>query len=174
MPDHDPLILTLHLAEADAAAFERLRRRHFPPGLNRVPAHVTLFHRLPGAEIGPVRDRLAASARAAAPFALRVETPVFLGRGVALRLDAARLGPLRALLAAAWRDWLSPQDRQPYRPHVTIQNKVAPEAARALHATLARDFRPWEAQAAGLALWHYRGGPWEADSLYPFAAPGPE
>jgi hypothetical protein len=44
----DPLILTLGLDRASFERFEALRRAHFPPALNRVPAHVTLFHHLPG------------------------------------------------------------------------------------------------------------------------------
>src|SRR5687768_4540855 len=43
-----PLVLTL---EMDGESFRRLnelRSRFFPPERNFVPAHVTLFHRLPG------------------------------------------------------------------------------------------------------------------------------
>ena len=47
---HDPLILTLMLDAGTQAWLEALRRAHFPPGRNLVPAHVTLFHALPGAE----------------------------------------------------------------------------------------------------------------------------
>ena len=49
-PSTDPLILTLALDDLSFARFDALRREHFPPTLNRIPAHVTLFHHLPGEE----------------------------------------------------------------------------------------------------------------------------
>jgi hypothetical protein len=75
---------------------------------------------------------------------------------------------LHARLRAQWRPHLSRQDAQPLRPHVTVQNKVAPDAARALHAALSADFVPYAVQAVGLALWRYRGGPWEPVSRHRF------
>ena len=45
--DTDPLVLTL-LLDADTQAWlDSLRRAHFPPERNLVPAHVTLFHACP-------------------------------------------------------------------------------------------------------------------------------
>src|SRR5215217_6904909 len=55
----DPLVLTLALDAATAAWLEALRRAHFPPERNLVPAHVTLFHALPGEAIAAVRAALA-------------------------------------------------------------------------------------------------------------------
>lgn len=95
-----------------------------------------------------------------------------LGRGVAFTLESAGVGALRTDLARRWEAWLTPQDRQPFRPHVTVQNKVAPEAARALLAALTADFAPFSVDARGLLLWHYRGGPWEAAGRFPFGAGG--
>jgi hypothetical protein len=43
-----------------------------------------------------------------------------------------------------------------------VQNKVAPEQARALLLTLAATLPVAEAQAEALLLWRYRGGPWDA------------
>ena len=85
----------------------------------------------------------------------------FLGRGVAFELSSGELAQLRGSLADAWEPWLTPQDRQRHRPHVTVQNKVAPEVARALHARLSASFVPGEVEARGLGLWRYLGGPWE-------------
>jgi hypothetical protein len=51
---------------------------------------------------------------------------------------------------------------------VTVQNKVEPEVARALHAELTAAFRPETALAAGFGLWHYRGGPWEPAGEFVF------
>jgi hypothetical protein len=87
---------------------------------------------------------------------------------VALALEAPEAARLRADLARGWEAWLTAQDRQGWRPHVTVQNKVAPEVARATLAALAAGFAPWEARAEGLLLWRYRGGPWEAAGEFPF------
>jgi hypothetical protein len=92
-----------------------------------------------------------------------------LGRGVAFRLEAPEVAGLRARLAREWDGWLVPQDRQPWRPHVTVQNKVTPEVARETLQRLSAGFAPWEARAEGLLLWRYRGGPWEAAGEFPFA-----
>lgn len=132
-----------------------------------VGAHVTLFHALPGERVGDVRRALALAADRP-PFAVAVTGLRFLGRGVAFDLAAPELTALRADVAAEFAADLTPQDRQWRHPHVTVQNKVAPDAARALHAQLSAGFTRWTATARGLGLWHYRGGPWELDAEFPF------
>jgi hypothetical protein len=167
--DNAPLVLTLMLDADTEAWLEALRREHFPPERNLVPAHVTLFHALPGAEAGAVLAALAEECRGAAPSAVRIGPPRFLGRGVALEVAAPEVAALRARLAARWREWLTPQDKQGWRPHATVQNKAAPDAARALRASLAAALPPRSATAEGLLLWRYRGGPWEGAGRFAFA-----
>jgi hypothetical protein len=136
-----------------------LRRRHFPPGRNVVPAHVSLFHAVPG-EHG---ERVLADVERAArrpPFSLRVDGVHRLGRGTALRLHAPQLAEVHDELAAAWQQWLTAQDRQPLRAHVTVQNKVQPEQARETAALLEAALEPWTAEAVGIDVWQYVGGPW--------------
>ncbi len=169
-PDHDPLILTLMLDAGTQAWLDALRRAHFPPERNLVPAHVTLFHALPADGLVAVIAALAEVCRGAAPSAVRIGPPRFLGRGVALEVAAPEAAALRARLAARWRDRLTPQDRQGWRPHATVQNKAAPERARALHAELAAGLPAREGRAEGLLLWRYRGGPWEPAGRFGFTA----
>jgi 2'-5' RNA ligase len=172
----DPLIVTLLLDDDAQERFDRLRAAHFPAlrgpagtGRFRLDAHVTLFHALPGEELAEVRDALAEAA-VRHPFGVAVTGVGMLGRGVALNLESAELTALRAALAVRFRPWLTRQDRQWSRPHVTVQNKVEPAAARALHAELAAAFRPETVTGRGLGLWHYRGGPWEPEAEFPFRA----
>ena len=73
-----------------------------------------------------------------------------------------------AELARRWLPWLTGQDRQRWRPHVTVQNKVEPEVARRLHADLSAAFTPYDAVAGGWRLFRYRGGPWEHVLDVPF------
>ncbi len=168
--DHDPLILTLLLDAGTQNWLDALRRAHFPPERNFVPAHVTLSHALPGGGLDAVLAALADECRGAAPSTVRIGPPRFLGRGVAFEVAAPEVASLRARLAARWRDRLTPQDRQGWRPHATVQNKVAAERARALHAELVVSFSAREGRAEGLLLWRYRGGPWEPAGRFAFCA----
>ena len=157
-----PLILTLKL---DAASFERfddLRRAHFPPALNHIPAHLTLFHHLPGERLAEIGRTLADTAPAA-PLALQATALRKLGRGVAFEIAGAELEDWRARLSETWRAALTPQDRQPFRPHVTVQNKVTPPEAAALHDRLASGFQPFEVAGVGVLAWSYLGGPWRLE-----------
>jgi hypothetical protein len=167
---NEPLVLTLGLDAATQSWLESMRRTHFPPARNLVPAHVTLFHALPGEQEAEIRATIAAECAALPPSRVRVGPPRFLGRGVALEIGAPVVAALRERLAARWRPWLTAQDRQRWRPHATVQNKVSPERARALHLALSAMLPAREARAEALLLWRYRGGPWEALERIPFTA----
>ena len=167
----DPLIVTAEFDEPMQGRLEALRRAHFPPERNHIPAHCTLFHALPGAMEAEVLARLTLPGDRCA----RIGPPRFTGRGVALVVEAPGLAALRAALAREWQAVLTPQDRQGWRGHVTVQNKVAPEAARALAARLQVDWQgSLEARLAALRLWRYRGGPWEAITRIAAGPHGPE
>jgi len=165
-----PLILTLALDERSFAFFDGQRRRFFPPERNFIPAHLTLFHRLPGEHVGTIRDTLDGLCFAQRRFPLAVTNLRSLGRGVAYSLHSDDLARLHGELARLWVRWLTPQDRQKHQPHVTIQNNVEPPMARELLARLSSTFAPFEATGIGLDLWWYRGGPWEKACHFPFAA----
>ena len=162
-----PLVVTLLLADEAQRRFDRLRAAHFPAERNHLAAHVTLFHALPGEHEDAVRADLATAARRP-PFPVGVTGVRFLGRGVAYELSSPEVDELRGSLARAWAPWLTPQDRQRHRPHVTVQNKVTPDAARSLYAQLSAAFEPESVTARGLGLWRYLGGPWEPLVEHPF------
>lgn len=156
-----PIILTATMGAADFAWANALRRRHFPPERNFLDAHITLFHHLPPSILPELRQRMRALCDGPSPPAM-LTAVIALGRGVAFRVDSPALAAMRAELAAAFAGMLTPQDRAPPRLHVTVQNKASVEQARALHRHLSTDFQPRPLAIAGLAAWHYRGGPWEA------------
>ena len=157
-----PLILTAALDPGGFDWFDDLRRAHFPPERNVVPAHLTLFHALPGDEEPLIAETLKAACARRAPMTLAVRGPWFIGRGVAYRIASPELDALRAELAQAFAPWLTPQDRTPFRPHITIQNKADPAAARALCDELQQVFEPFDIIADGVEVWRYLGGPWAA------------
>ncbi len=163
-----PLILTLTLDPAAQAYFDGLRQAHFPPARNFLAAHLTLFHHLPGAGEAAVAAQLTALVQHTPPLPLPVTGLRSLGGGVAFRLESDRLRALHRRLQVAWAAWLTPQDQQPLGPHVTVQNKVPPAAARQLLADLEAGFQPFAALGTGLHLWAYRGGPWESRQQFAF------
>jgi hypothetical protein len=127
-----------------------------------VPAHVSLFHHLPGSELDAVRRRLKAVCGQVAPPPVLVAEVRSIGRGVAYRLRSPALVDVRAELADGWATLLIAQDREGFQPHVTVQNKVTGTQAKATLAQLAAGFTPFETRAIGVAIWRYRDGPWEA------------
>lgn len=162
-----PLIVTADFASADFTWLNGLRRTHFPPERNQVPAHLTLFHALPPFAEAEVRSRLAQFARSPAPKA-SIEGLMNLGGGVALRVVSRDLDRIRSELGCGLHGLLTAQDSRGWRPHVTIQNKVAPKVARALLEELDRGFSARPLGIAALALHRYLGGPWEPLQRYPF------
>lgn len=162
-----PLIVTADFASADFTWLNGLRRTHFPPERNQVPAHLTLFHALPPFAEAEVRSRLAQLARSPAPKA-SIEGLMNLGGGVALRIVSPDLDRIRSELGSGLHGLLTAQDSRGWRPHVTIQNKVAPKVARALLEELDRGFSVRPLGIAALALHRYLGGPWEPLQRYPF------
>jgi 2'-5' RNA ligase len=161
MPDYRPLILTARPDAATLAKFEALRREHYPAGLNRVPAHISLFHQIPGSELGAVIERLRLTAREHRSPEVEVAGLRSLGRGVAYKLRSPELNAIHADLAEAWEPLLIPQDRHKFAGHVTVQNKATPEAARATLAALSAGFTPWSFRVVAIDVWRYLDGPWE-------------
>ncbi len=83
-------------------------------------------------------------------------------------MRSAGLEAIRGELAEAFGDLLVPQDAAAWRAHVTVQNKVEPKAAKALHAALSAGFEARAVGIVGLATHWYRGGPWEGIAEYRF------
>lgn len=155
-----PIIVTALMGATDFAWADGLRRTYFPPDRNWLPAHLTLFHHLPPTILAELSGRLKQLCAGAAPPAWLTEV-MLLGRGVAYRVDSPVLLAMREQLADAFAGLLTPQDQARSRLHITVQNKVTPAEAKALAARLRGNFRVRPLAIAGLAAWHYRGGPWE-------------
>ena len=160
------LIVTAELGAPDLAWLDGLRKRHYPPERNRLPAHLTMFHALPPSAEAEARARLAELASQPPPRAM-IAGLMDLGGGVAFGVVSPELDRMRDELANDLHGLLGAQDRG-WRPHVTIQNKVAPKIARALIAELQRRFEPEPLKISGLVLHRYLGGPWETIAAYAF------
>ena len=155
-----PIIVTALFGDGDNGWLQELRRTHFPPERNQVPAHLTLFHHLPPSLERELGQRLAVYAAAPPPKAT-IAGVIDLGAGTAFRVESEELEDIRADLAEAFRGMLTPQDGARWRPHITIQNKVEPREAKRLQERLRATFQPRPLNLKGIASWRYLGGPWE-------------
>ncbi len=163
-----PFVLTLEMDGEAFAAFDALRRKHYAPERNLVPAHVTLFHRLPGERAREIKMLLTMAASGERPIDVAVREARVLQHGVAIFLDSPRLHALRERLAAEWWPWLEAQDQAGFRPHVTIQTTESEAEARRTRESLSRGTLPRRLRGVGLHLWRYRDGPWEHAELFRF------
>ncbi|KAL1877423.1 mannose-1-phosphate guanyltransferase [Diaporthe australafricana] len=197
-PDHKPrtaspeasvYILTLTTTPSLSEPLNALRTAHFPRHLNRTPAHLTLFHALPGSELaaGTITAALEELCGAQRPMRLATGAAFRMRRGVGIGVvdggkgkggdgeaEPAGLRAARRLhgaLQERWRDVLSEQDRQAgWRPHWTVQNKAdSDEAVNAAMQAVQSGFRGAEGLATGCALWRYeKGGRWVFERGFDF------
>jgi len=150
-------IVTAEMDEESFAWLNGLRREHFPAERNFLPAHLTLFHRLSSAQVAILHSIEVPPG----PVDIRFDRIVFLGFCVAIHASSPDLERLRDKARAQIRDELSRQDIQPWKPHVTVQNKVSAETARQLQQKLSDSFTARGGAVMGLLIWQYLGGPWK-------------
>src|SRR5688572_17168889 len=162
-----PLIVTLILDQRSFVFFNTVRQQYFPPAINYIDAHLTLFHHLPPQETFIVED-LQTWSQSQPPIVLEVIEIKSIGRGVAYKIESQELVQLHQTMQQKWKPWLTPQDSQKRWPHITVQNKVSPELARQSLQTLQASFQPFAATGLGFSLWSYEGGPWKHLKDYPF------
>ena len=153
--------------DGDNGWLQEMRRAYYPPDRNRVPAHLTLFRHLPPSLEAELAARLGAYAAAPPPRAVLAGI-IDLGQGTAFRVESEELEDIRYDLAERFRGLLTPQDQTPWRPHITIQNKVEPREARRLQQSLRATFQPRPLAIKGLGSWRYLDGSWQPIRKYSF------
>ena len=164
-----PLVITAELPQDLYSWATQLRTAHYPPERNFLKAHVTLFHALPPSAEAEVRDVLARLA-GRPPVPARLEGVMSLGQGTALKIASPAMLVLRDTIADHFHGLLTPQDSHRPRLHVTVQNKVAPAAAKALLAELQSKVEPRDFTFRGMELHAYLDGPWELRGRWRFRA----
>jgi 2'-5' RNA ligase len=158
-------VVTLEMDPDSFGWLNDLRRDHFPPARSLLDAHLTLFHKVDANGIATIASTLTTGSRDCIALTFSGLRP--LGRGVAIAVAAPDLMDLRNRLARPVADHLTPQDRQTFRPHVTIQNKVDPAEARQLMARLGAAFVPRQGRGTAVLIWEYLGGPWRLHARAP-------
>lgn len=167
-PKTSPLIISCEFDDDSFVYFDSLRQKHFPAERNFIRAHLTLFHHLPGEYMEELRGDLREVTKNLSPVRLAFSSWRSLGRGVAMNVESSDLVALRNEIARRWIKHLTPQDKQPFHPHITVQNKVDPEAAKSLLATLSKQPLPSTGSATGLRLSMYLNGPWKTVDKFAF------
>ncbi|NVE94378.1 2'-5' RNA ligase family protein [Altererythrobacter lutimaris] len=157
----NPFIVTAKLPPDIQGWAEGLRRTHYPPERNHLHAHVTMFHSFAPSLLEEVKDYLPRIAGEFAAPAAEIKGVMDLGKGTAIALEAPQLLTLRDMIADHFHGSLTAQDLYEPRPHITIQNKVTKEKARALQAQLVSELEPRSFTFPALELHLYQGGPWD-------------
>lgn len=153
-----PIISTLIVDGPSHDRFQRLRNRYYPA--SRVPAHVTLFRKLPGQDPETTISRVQMAVNQQPPFPIEVGAPEGLRNGVALPIYSPKLIEFRRRIADEFEGELRPDDRKPFEPHMTIQHRVTRRRALRTLGAVRANFTPFTAEACGISLWFYQKGRW--------------
>ncbi|KAK5113827.1 hypothetical protein LTR62_003211 [Meristemomyces frigidus] len=177
VPSHEPVyILTLQTDKPHHDRMTAWRKQYFPAQLNKLEAHLTLFHALPASKFpSSILPALRAIAASTPPFPICARKPFRLRRGIALSIPrnegAAKIQGVHRALLGQWRGegWLSEQDSGGMRAHYTIMNKADDEGQVLIaFEEVSRAFRPDEGRAEGLGLWRYERGFWRWEEGFAF------
>lgn len=162
-----PLLVTADLPPDIFKWADGLRRAHFPPDRNKLKAHVTLFHALPPSVEDELRDLLGTLAKQPPPAA-RIKGVMKLDGGTALAVESLGMADLHAAIGDHLHGLTILKDSGPLRLHITIQNKVSAQEARALHAQLDAVLKPRDFHFRGFELFAFEDGIWRPIRAYPF------
>ena len=161
-----PLVVTLKIDEPSQLFFDKQRTAYFPAHANYVPAHITLFHKLP-VDNFVIENGLATFAKHPA-FELLITDIMLHNLSVAYSIQSDALQKLHGQMQHTFAPFLIRNDRKILTPHITIQNKVTAYKAYKTHALLMQDFKPFVLQALGYTSWFYVKGYWELKEEYLF------
>lgn len=162
-----PLLIVAELPFAIHAWADAIRRAHYPPERNRLDAHVTLFHGLPSLAHDEIVRLLGDLARLPPPPA-RITGIMDLERGTAFAVESPEMVAIHADMAERLHGLVQQKDTRPLRLHITVQNKVAPPAARALQAELTATLAPRAFRFHGFGLYGWTGDLWRQMRVFAF------
>ena len=167
-PDKPPFIVTAALPPDIHSWADGLRQAHFPPERNFLHAHVTLFHSLMPSLFEELQTVLPGFAAEYAPPGAKITGLMNMGRGTAIALESPQMLGIRGRIAERFHGLLTAQDQHKPRLHITVQNKVSPQEAKALQCALEPQVQQREFDFPALELHIYRGGPWKFVKRWPF------
>lgn len=169
-------VLTLSTDKRLHERMTALRNQYFPRKINKLAAHLTLFHALPESKLeSSVIPLLKDVSAKTSPFAIKADNPFRLNKGFAVSISG-RIGGTQAkqvhqALQNVWKGegFLSDQDAGGCRLHYTLMNKVDDEVEISeAYTSLLDHWRAETGTAGGLALWRYDRGFWKWDRSFNF------
>ena len=177
-PSTEPVyVLTLLTASKLEGTMNALRKKYYAPYLNRLPAHLTLFHALPKSKLeDSVIPTMTSVAAKTSPYLIHAAKATRMPRGVLVH--AHHISPvnwtrnIHCEMRTAWWEFLSKQDRGKVQLHWTVMNKEQDQAkvgkaATEIEAMLkekAARLETWgelQGSVEGLVLWRYDNGEWK-------------
>ncbi|EMC98123.1 hypothetical protein BAUCODRAFT_51958, partial [Baudoinia panamericana UAMH 10762] len=179
VPEADEVyVLTVQTDKGHHDRMTRLRTRYFPAHLNKLEAHLTLFHALPASKLqGSIIPALEDVASRTSPYKVVASKVMRMKRGmgivIAKNQGASQTQQVHRQLKGRWEaeGWLSEQDRGGCHVHYTVMNKVDDEAeVIQAQQELERTFRADTGTAEGLGLWKYERGWWHWERGFSFDA----
>ena len=165
--DENVYVLTIRTDDVHHRTMTELRNRYFPKKLNKLNAHLTLFHALPESKLeSTIIPAIEHLVKEHAPFSFHARFPFRLTRGIAIAIPKSRghkqIQSIRHNLLKPWRDegFLSEQDAGRAKPHYTIMNKVDNEEDVAKAFEEVKNWKGHWGMAEGLALFRYHRRFW--------------
>lgn len=167
-PESEIYVLTLNTDAEHHKRVTDLRTKYFPPNLNKLSAHITLFRALPGSKLPMIQEAIQDVVQQYHPFFVSTGAPFMLAHGVGLVVRADPAQEIFQALKERWISFLSKQDHS-FRPHYTIQNKVEDRSiVEKTSDEIRGTFTGSRGTANGLTLHLYYKGYWAPKQFYPF------
>lgn len=176
--DENVYVLTLLTDKRHHNAMTEMRKQYFPKRINKLEAHLTLFHALPESKLeSSVIPRIQEIVAHTKPFKVHAAKPFRMKKGMAISVPKNEGGQesqnLHSALQNAWakEDWLSEQDAGGMRVHYTIMNKVDDE--KEVDKAFQEVQNSWKGDwgtAQGLTLYRYEKGFWRWQQGFQFAS----
>ena len=170
-------VLTIKTDDVHHRTMTELRNRYFPKQLNKLDAHLTLFHALPESKLeSTIIPAIEHLVKEHAPFSFHARSPFKMTRGIGIAIPQSRgreqIQSIRQNLLEPWRNegFLSGQDAGSARPHYTIMNKVDNEDDVAKAFEEVKNWKFHWGKAEGLALFRYHRGFWNPEKTFLFTA----
>ncbi|CAI6324047.1 unnamed protein product [Periconia digitata] len=85
-PEANVYVLTLRTTSSISEPLAALRNTYFPAHLNKIPAHITLFHALPASRYAVFDATISALARNVRPYAISTGRPRRMRKGILVLL----------------------------------------------------------------------------------------
>ncbi|KAI5361953.1 hypothetical protein Slin15195_G056020 [Septoria linicola] len=174
--EEDVYIVTLLTDKPLHERMTDLRKKYFPKKINKLAAHLTLYHALPGSKLNShVIPSLLEVTKRTPPFRVEATEPFRMKKGFAISVSTQNGGrqakQIHGNLQSQWtgEGWLSDQDAGGCRVHYTLMNKVDDELEVQNALDELKTF--WKGDsgtAEGLALWRYDRGFWRWERKFAF------